>query len=104
MKKITLLLTLLSLIFLAACAATPAPTPVEPTAAPTEAPSPTPAPPPAPPAPLPPLVVSFSPAVGEEQPPDAPVEITFDQPMERASVEKAFAIEPGPVWTVHSSG
>jgi hypothetical protein len=93
MKKITLLLTLLSLIFLAACAATPEPTPAP--AEPTAVATPTPAPPTATPAPLPPLVVSFRPAVGEEQPPAAPLEISFDQPMARASVEKAFAIEPG---------
>ncbi|NJN96306.1 MAG: hypothetical protein HC875_20425 [Anaerolineales bacterium] len=32
---------------------------------------------------------------GAEQPLDTPIELTFDQPMDRASVEKAFAIEPG---------
>ncbi|MBN1993927.1 MAG: Ig-like domain-containing protein [Anaerolineae bacterium] len=47
------------------------------------------------PEPLPPLVVRTSPERGEEQPLAAPIEIEFDQPMDRDSVEKAFAIEPG---------
>jgi len=45
--------------------------------------------------PLPPMVLRTSPEPGEEQPLDAPVEILFDQPMDRDSVERAFAIEPG---------
>jgi hypothetical protein len=43
----------------------------------------------------PPIVLQSSPQAGEEQPLDAPIEIVFDQPMDRASVERAFAIEPG---------
>ncbi|MFN8458861.1 MAG: Ig-like domain-containing protein [Anaerolineae bacterium] len=48
-----------------------------------------------PPEPLPPMVLRTSPEAGQEQPLDAPIEITFDQPMDRDSVEKACAIEPG---------
>ncbi len=44
---------------------------------------------------FPPLVVSILPEQGAEQPLDQPLELTFDQPMERDSVERAFAIEPG---------
>ena len=44
---------------------------------------------------VPPLVITASPAAGEVQPLDEPVEIKFDRPMDRASVESAFAIEPG---------
>ena len=42
----------------------------------------------------PPRLLDRSPAPGEEQPLDAPVELTFDQPMDRASVEAAFTISP----------
>jgi hypothetical protein len=45
--------------------------------------------------PAPPAVTRFAPEQGQEQPLDTPITITFDQPMDRASVEKAFAIEPG---------
>ncbi len=45
--------------------------------------------------PISPLVLQTVPELGAEQPLDAPIELTFDQPMDRASVEKAFAIEPG---------
>lgn len=44
---------------------------------------------------FPPLVVSIAPERGAEQPLNQPLELTFDQPMDRASVESAFAIEPG---------
>jgi uncharacterized protein YfaS (alpha-2-macroglobulin family) len=40
-------------------------------------------------------VLRSSPERGEEHPIDAPIELGFDQPMDRDSVEKAFAIEPG---------
>ncbi len=43
----------------------------------------------------PPIVLRSSPERGEEQPLDAPIELVFDQPMDRDSVERAFAIEPG---------
>jgi uncharacterized protein YfaS (alpha-2-macroglobulin family) len=55
----------------------------------------TPAPPTATPMPLPePHLSSRQPAPGEEQPLDAPIVLTFDEPMDRASVEAAFAISP----------
>jgi uncharacterized protein YfaS (alpha-2-macroglobulin family) len=43
---------------------------------------------------LPPTVVAVSPERGEEQRLDAPVVITFDQPMDSASTAAAFHIEP----------
>ncbi len=47
------------------------------------------------PMPLPaPRLLSRSPAPGEQQPPDAPLALTFDQPMDQASVEAAFSISP----------
>jgi uncharacterized protein YfaS (alpha-2-macroglobulin family) len=47
------------------------------------------------PMPLPaPRLFSRSPAPGEQQPPEAPLTLTFDQPMDRASVEAAFSISP----------
>ncbi|NPV75206.1 MAG: hypothetical protein HPY59_02405 [Anaerolineae bacterium] len=42
------------------------------------------------PQPLPPVVVSYRPAAGEEAALSDPVEIRFDQPMDRPSVEAAF--------------
>jgi hypothetical protein len=85
---------------LAACRETPAPPPGEqPQAATLEAqavqPGQTATEESVPSEPLPPLIVGTTPALGEEQPLEAPVEIVFDQPMDRASVERAFAIEPG---------
>ncbi len=104
-KMLTIILTILLLLFAAACTPSPAPPPLpseqpqseetpvqvaqateaaaveQPTAIPAE--------------PLPPVVLRHAPEVGQEQPLDAAVVITFDQPMERDSVEKAFAIEPG---------
>ncbi|HID65352.1 MAG TPA: hypothetical protein EYP49_21755, partial [Anaerolineae bacterium] len=44
--------------------------------------------------PQPPITVYRSPAPGEEQALDEPIVIAFDQPMDRASVEAAFSIEP----------
>ncbi len=44
--------------------------------------------------PLPPQVIQVTPAPGEEQPLDAPVQVVFDQPMDPESVQAAFAIEP----------
>ena len=47
------------------------------------------------PMPLPaPRLLFRTPAPGEEQPLTAPICITFDQPMDRASVESAFSISP----------
>ena len=90
---------LLALVILGGCGPlTPSPTPV---ATPTSGP-PTATPPPTvtplptlTPLPLPPpTLLSRSPAPGEQQPLDAPIVLTFDQPMERASVEAAFEISP----------
>jgi hypothetical protein len=58
---------------------------------PTPAPTFTPTPPPEP---LPPQVIQVMPARGEEQPLDAPIQLVFDQPMDRESVQTAFTIEP----------
>ncbi len=44
--------------------------------------------------PLPPTVVATDPQRGEEQPVDAPVLVTFDQPMDPDTTEAAFVIEP----------
>ncbi|MCB0197647.1 MAG: Ig-like domain-containing protein, partial [Anaerolineae bacterium] len=93
MRQRILSLIIIPILFLAACTSTPVPPqPEQPTdevevqveAEPTSTP-----------APVPPMVLQSSPAVGEEQALDAPVELVFDQPMDRDSVEKAFAIEPG---------
>ncbi len=45
-------------------------------------------------APLPPTVVAMTPNRGEEQPIDAPVLVTFDQPMDPNSTKAAFSIDP----------
>ena len=68
------------------------PTPGEPTATPlpTATPPPTVTPMPLPP----PRLVYRSPAPGEQQPLDEPIELTFDQPMDRDSVESALTISP----------
>ena len=42
---------------------------------------------------LPPHVIDVEPFPGEEVPPDQPVTVTFDQPMDRASVEAAWEVE-----------
>ena len=44
--------------------------------------------------PLPPQVIQTVPAPGEEQPIDAALQVTFDQPMDANSVHAAFSIEP----------
>ncbi len=77
--RIGLVLVLISLL-LYACGA-PTPTPV---------PAPTPTPPP----PQPPRVLAQNPQRGQAQPVIAPVSLTFDQPMDQATVEAAFAIAP----------
>ena len=76
---LTSVLVILSTL-LSACQVGPSPAPPTPT--------------PTPPAPLPPQVIQMTPARGEEQPLDAPVQLVFDQPMDPASVEVAFTIEP----------
>ncbi len=66
----------------------------QPTSQPTIEPTNTPTPSPTP-QPIAPIVVRTAPERSEEQALDAPLEIAFDQPMDRDSVERAFAIEPG---------
>ncbi|MDY7077396.1 MAG: Ig-like domain-containing protein, partial [Chloroflexota bacterium] len=82
-KKCATSFTFLIIIgtLLSACRATPQP------------PTPT-SIPPTPLPPLPPQVIQVTPARGEEQLLDAPVQLVFDQPMDAASVEAAFTIEP----------
>ncbi|HEY4688728.1 MAG TPA: Ig-like domain-containing protein [Anaerolineae bacterium] len=41
-----------------------------------------------------PIVMQRSPDTGQEQPPDQPIEIVFDRPMDHASVEAAFQVYP----------
>ncbi|MBC7233816.1 MAG: Ig-like domain-containing protein [Chloroflexi bacterium] len=80
-RYILLLFVLLSLgTLLTACGA-PQPTP---TPAPTFTPLP----------PQPPKVIARSPERGQEHDVKAPIVLTFDQPMDPASVEKAFRITP----------
>ncbi len=43
---------------------------------------------------LPPFVIDRAPARGEEQGAEAPITLSFDKPMDRASVENAFQITP----------
>jgi hypothetical protein len=87
MSRHLLSLLLVSMLFVAACNSVPLPQP--PIAAAAAQPTLTPA------DSFPPLVVATVPERGVEQPLDAPIELTFDQPMDHASVEKAFALEPG---------
>ena len=61
---------------------------------PTTAPAPTEGPTTEPPAPQPPRLTGTMPARGEEQRVDEPLVLYFDQPMDQASVEGAFRIEP----------
>ena len=49
---------------------------------------------PAPAANLPPIVVNRVPERGEEQGTESPIVVSFDKPMDRASVEQSFAISP----------
>lgn len=49
---------------------------------------------PAPEAPWPPLILRTTPEKGEELDLTKPIELTFDQPMDKVSVEEAFTIEP----------
>jgi uncharacterized protein YfaS (alpha-2-macroglobulin family) len=86
--KLVSLFVLFGLLF-SACGpgASPSPSPspvVE--ALPTASPTPMP--------PTPPTLVERLPALGEEQPLDAPITLTFDQPMDKESVQAAFSISP----------
>ncbi len=82
--KRPLSLIILCLMLLSACG----PATTVPPATPLPTPRPTPQPFPAP------RLLERVPAPGEEQPLDAPIELTFDQPMSKASVEAAFSISP----------
>ena len=93
-----LYLAILVLFLAAGCGGAPQPAPptseppltisrIVPTVAATAIPTPT-------RAPLPPMVIGIAPDRGEEQVLDAPVTITFDQPMDPASTGAAFSIEP----------
>ncbi len=87
-------LILVSLLLSACDQATPQPTPIVGEPAATLSPT-APSPPTMTPPPLPaPRLAYRSPAPGEEQPLDAPIVLTFDQPMDQPSVEAAFAISP----------
>jgi uncharacterized protein YfaS (alpha-2-macroglobulin family) len=87
-RQLYRLLTLLVLLTMLVTACGPA------TPKPTETPALTPTPA-ATPLPFPaPRLLAHRPASGEEQALDAPIELTFDQPMNRASVEAAFSITP----------
>ena len=77
MKRSRYLVALLSIVLLLACELppllqTPTPTPV----------------------PLAPQVIQVSPERGEELQVNAPIQLVFDQPMDKTSVEEAFSIEP----------
>ena len=79
------ILTILSTLLTACCGGLQPPPP---TTTPTPGPTSTPLPP------LPPQVIHQSPARGEEQMLDAPVQLVFDQAMDAETVEAAFTIEP----------
>ncbi|MBN1658623.1 MAG: Ig-like domain-containing protein [Anaerolineae bacterium] len=94
MKRVVVLWTLIALL-VGACGtpAVPTPTPSVPPPQPTATlRPPTPAPPTATPLPLPAPRLYQAPA--GEVALDAPIEITFDQPMDQESVEAAFSISP----------
>ena len=76
-----LILPLLLILTLAACGPRPTATPTG-TATPS---GPTPTPPP-----LAPRVISISPARGEELPPDQPITVTFDRPLDADSLDLTF--------------
>jgi uncharacterized protein YfaS (alpha-2-macroglobulin family) len=79
------------ILVISGCQVRPTVTPVpQLTPAPTSTPQPTATPMP----PQPPIVVSTSPARGQELAPLGSVILQFDQPMDRASTEKAFSIQP----------
>lgn len=93
MKKLFTFITIL--LFTAACQITPTPAPVTDTPAPRVQTLPTDTgAPPTPETPFPPLVLRTVPENGAEIALDTPIELTFDQPMDTASVQKAFRIAP----------
>jgi hypothetical protein len=82
-RAILAAVTIVSLAAMACNIGTPTPAPTR------ILPTPTPKLPP-----LPPVLVSRAPDRGEEQPVTSPVVLTFNQPMDRASVESAFKVSP----------
>jgi uncharacterized protein YfaS (alpha-2-macroglobulin family) len=91
-RHIVTLIFALMVIGLSVLACRFGPRPPAPTVMPTATVPPTPTPTPLPP--LPPQVIQVSPARGEEQILDAPIQIVFDQPMDARTVERAFSINP----------
>ena len=92
----TLALVTLASMLLAGCRGGPDPVPTAtPTATPTPVPRPT-LPPytPPPPETVSPIVIQRAPERGEELLPDGNIELVFDRPMDRGSVEAAFSISP----------
>ncbi len=90
-------LLILVVLGLAGCgqiSLTPQPT-LTPTSEPTAtlAPTPTP-PPPVPEGPYPPVILDFAPRMGQEVAADAPITLSFDQPMDHDSVERAMRVTP----------
>ncbi|MCS6844149.1 MAG: Ig-like domain-containing protein [Caldilineales bacterium] len=81
---------------------TPQPTP-QPTVQPLEV-TPTPPVEPTPTPELPPVVVSTTPGRGQEHPLDEPIRVRFSQPMDPASTQAAFAIEPAVPGQVQVAG
>ena len=81
--------TIISIITMACSISTPRPQPQKVAATATPAPTATPKLPP-----LPPVLVTRAPDRGEEQPVTSPIVLTFNQPMDRASVESAFKMLP----------
>jgi uncharacterized protein YfaS (alpha-2-macroglobulin family) len=69
----------------------PTPSPAAPSAVPA---SPTPAVSPTPLPPIPPSVIDYAPARGDELPPSGEITVYFDAPMDQSSVEAAFHVEP----------
>lgn len=81
---------------------TPQPTP-QPTLQPLEV-TPTPPAEPTPTPDLPPVVVSTAPGRGQEHPLDEPILVRFSQPMDPASTQAAFSIEPAVPGQVRVAG
>ncbi|MCD6520903.1 MAG: Ig-like domain-containing protein, partial [Anaerolineae bacterium] len=84
----------LLVVLLAACQVVPTPTAVPTLSVPSVTPRPSPTPSRTPLPPQPPRLLSFVPEEGEELAPDGAIVFRFDQPMDKASVEKAFQLAP----------
>jgi len=86
-RAVLVAVTVVSIVVMACSVGKPMPTKVVPTATPQLPP-------------LPPVLVSRAPERGEEQPVNAPIVLTFDRPMDRASVEGAFRVLPAVAGTL----